>query len=186
MRTASVFRACGELAEVRLGGRTPAADHTRRALVLNVPAMLYNAAMFIRLTNSISVAPQISPADCALAAAQGFATIVNNRPDGEAAGQPDGAVMRTAAEAAGLRYAAIPVDHAGIAPAQIEAMVAAIEAAQGPLLAYCRSGTRSTHLWALAEASRGGDPVAIVAAARAGGYELAMLMPMLRRLAEAA
>ena len=142
--------------------------------------------MFIRLTDSVSVAPQIAAEDCALAAERGFAAIVNNRPDGEAAGQPDGATMRAAAEAAGLRYTEIPVGHAGIALAQVEAMAAALDAMPGPVLAYCRSGTRSTHLWAMAEAKRGGDPVAIVAAARGGGYDIAMLMPMLRRLADGA
>ncbi|WP_426168779.1 TIGR01244 family sulfur transferase [Sandarakinorhabdus sp. DWP1-3-1] len=138
--------------------------------------------MFIRLTPDISVAPQIAPADCAAARAQGFTAIVNNRPDGEAPGQPTAAEMRAAAEAAGLRYADIPVDHTGLGMAQVEAMAAELAAAGGPMLAFCRSGTRSTNLWALAAALRGEDPAAIIAAAEAGGYDVSGMLPTLQRL----
>ena len=138
--------------------------------------------MFLALTPMVSVAPQISPDDCALAAAQGFVAIVNNRPDGEQAGQPDSAVMRTAAEAAGLRYTAIPIDHTGFAMPQVVAMAAVLQAG-GPVLAFCRSGTRSTNLWALAAASLGEDPDAIVAAAAGGGYDVSGMLPSLRMLA---
>ena len=96
--------------------------------------------MFIRLTDRISVAPQISPADCAAAKAQGFVAIVNNRPDGETADQPAAAVMRAAAEAAGLRYADIPVDHSGFSMPQVAAMAAELDAADGPVLAFCQIG----------------------------------------------
>lgn len=141
--------------------------------------------MFIRLTDAISVAPQIAPQDCTLAKSQGFIAIVNNRPDDEAPGQPSAATMRAAALAAGLRYADIPIDHTGFAMSQVEAMAAEL-AAPGPILAFCRSGTRSTNLWALAEASRGGDPDAIVAAAAAGGYDVSGMLPSLRQLASQA
>ena len=139
--------------------------------------------MFIRLTDSISVAAQIAPEDCAAARAQGFVSIVNNRPDGEASGQPGCAAMRAAAEAAGLRYCAIPIDQTGFSMAQVDAMAVELDAAAGPVLAYCRSGTRSTNLWALAEAKRGGDPDAIVAAAAAARYDVSGLLPTLRTLA---
>ena len=136
--------------------------------------------MFIRLTEAVSVAGQLAPEAMAEAAAQGFATIVNNRPDGEAPGQPAGAEIEAAARAAGLSYVAIPVDHSGFRADQVEAMAAALE--NGPVLAFCRSGTRSANLWALAEARRGGDPEAIVAAAAAGRYDVSGLMPVLRQL----
>ena len=139
--------------------------------------------MFIRLTDRISVAPQIASQDCAAARAQGFVAIVNNRPDGEAPGQPGAAEMRAAATAAGLRYADIPVDPSGLTMAQVQAMAAELDAADGPMLAFCRSGTRSTNLWALAEASRGGDVDAIIAAAAAGGYDVSAQRPLLDRLA---
>jgi uncharacterized protein (TIGR01244 family) len=141
--------------------------------------------MFIQLTPDLAVSPQIVPEDCATARANGFAAIVCNRPDAEAPGQPSAAAIAAAADAAGLRFAHIPVDAQGIDADQIAAMAAAL-AAGGPVLAYCRSGTRSTHLWALAEASRGGNPAAIVAAAAAGGYDIAVMLPMLRRLAAGA
>lgn len=137
--------------------------------------------MFIAITPAVSVAPQISVADVAIAAAQGFVTIVNNRPDGEAADQPAGDAIARACADAGIAYAAIPIDHTGFSLDQVEAMQAAMAA--GPVLAFCRSGTRSCNLWALAAARAGNDPAAIIAAAGAGGYNVAGLMPLLRQLA---
>ena len=142
--------------------------------------------MFIAITPQVSVAPQIDPAQVADAAAQGFRTIVNNRPDGEAFDQPAGAAIEAACAAAGLAYVAIPIDHTGFNLEQVQAMAAAMDAAEkngGPVLAFCRSGTRSCNLWALAEASRGGDPQAIIAAAGRGGYNVAGLQPLLKQLA---
>lgn len=136
---------------------------------------------FIRITDKVSVAPQIAPEDVATAAAQGFRCIVNNRPDGESFDQPPGAEIAAAAEAAGLAYVAIPIDHTGFNLEQVDAMVGALE--KGPVLAFCRSGTRSCNLWALAAAKQGGDPAAIIAAAGAGGYNVAGLLPLLKQLA---
>jgi uncharacterized protein (TIGR01244 family) len=138
--------------------------------------------MFITLTPMMAVAPQIAPEDCAAAAAQGYVAIVSNRPDGEAPGQPDAATMRAAAEAAGLRFAHIPIDHSGFAMPQVEAMAAVLRAG-GPVLAFCRSGTRSANLWALAAASMGEDADALVAAAAGGGYDISGMLPSLRMLA---
>ncbi len=138
--------------------------------------------MFVKLSDRISVAGQIAPDHLAMAAAHGFVHVVNNRPEGEEFGQPGGAAMQAAAEAAGLRYTAIPIDHSGFAMAQIEAMAAALD--EAPVLAWCRSGTRSANLWALAEAWRRGDPDAIVAAAASGRYDVSGLLPALRKLAE--
>lgn len=138
--------------------------------------------MFIPIDPTIAVAGQITPADVATAKAQGFATIVNNRPDEEQAGQPGGAEIAAAAGAAGLAYVAIPVTHAGIAPAQVDAMVEALDAANGPVLAFCRSGTRSTMLWSLAEAKRGRDPDDLVRLAAAAGYDVSGFLPTMRAL----
>ncbi len=139
--------------------------------------------MFIRLTDSVAVAGQIAPEDIADAAAAGFTTIVNNRPDGEDAGQPADADLRAAAAAAGLAYTALPVAN-GFSREQVSAMAAVLDGATGPVLAFCRSGTRSTNLWALAEASRGGDTDTIVAAAANGGYDISGLRPTLVGLAQ--
>lgn len=138
----------------------------------------------IRTVNeSISVAPQISVADVATIAAAGFKTIVNNRPDDEEAGQPSGAEIQAAAEAAGLKYVAIPVTHAGFSHPQLDAMADALSAADGPVLAYCRSGTRSCNLWALAAAKAGRNPNLLMAQAEDAGYDLGTIRPMLDALA---
>jgi uncharacterized protein (TIGR01244 family) len=135
-----------------------------------------------RIDDRISVAPQIHPDDIAGIKAAGFVAIVNNRPDGEEAGQPLAAEMRAAAEAAGLRYTEIPVTGAGISLPQVEAMSAALDAAGGPLLAHCRSGTRSCNLWALAAVKAGLHPDTAMAAAAAAGYDLTGLRPTLDQL----
>ena len=138
--------------------------------------------MLRRVDESISVAPQVAPGDMADIAAAGFAMVVNNRPDGEEAGQPGGDEVEAAARAAGLDYVAIPVTHAGFSSNQVEAMADALAAAKGPVLAFCRSGTRSCNLWALAEAKAGRDPVEITAKARAAGYDLTGIRPLLDAL----
>ena len=106
------------------------------------------------LDDKTLVSGQIRPEDVADAAAQGVSLIVNNRPDGEEPGQPAGTEIEAAARAAGLGYRHIPVA-GGIAPDQAEEMARLLDGAEGKLLAFCKSGTRSTYLWALAEARRG-------------------------------
>ena len=135
--------------------------------------------MFRKLDDTISVAGQIEPADIVEAARQGFTFIINNRPDGEAPGQPSGAEMKAAADAAGLGYAAIPITHAGFSEEQVAAMGQALAAAPGPVLAFCRSGTRSTLVWALARARAGDAPAELSAKAAAAGYDLSPIRPRL-------
>lgn len=134
-----------------------------------------------QLSAQVSAAPQIDPADLPDLAALGFGMIVNNRPDDEAPGQPSGAEMEEAAHAAGLGYVAIPVDHSGFSAEQVAAMSACLVSPRR-ILAYCRSGTRSTMLWALAEASRGTPPATLVEAAAAAGYDVRQLLPLMERL----
>ena len=136
------------------------------------------------LNDRIAVAPQITPDDIAAISAAGYKGIVNNRPDDEEPGQPSGESIRAAAEAAGLSYAAIPVTHAGFGHPQLDAMAAALTATDGPVLAYCRSGTRSCNLWALAAAKAGRDPNLLVHQAEAAGYDLSGLRPTLEALAQ--
>jgi uncharacterized protein (TIGR01244 family) len=135
------------------------------------------------LNDRVAVAPQIAPEDVAAIAAAGYVAIVNNRPDGEEPGQPSGDDIRAAAEAAGLAYTAIPIDQSGFSLPQLEAMTAALATADGPVLAYCRSGTRSCNLWALAAARSGRDPTLLVAQAAGAGYDLGGIRPMLDSLA---
>ncbi len=119
---------------------------------------------------------QLNAGDLDDAAAHGIRLIVNNRPDGEEPGQPTSAEIEAAARASGLEYRHIPVA-ADFPPERVEAMAEALD--NGPVLAFCRSGTRSTFLWALARASRGASAAESVAAAAAAGYDL---RPILARL----
>jgi uncharacterized protein (TIGR01244 family) len=135
--------------------------------------------MFRKIDDTISVAGQITPDDIADAARQGFTFVINNRPDGEQPGQPTGAEIAAAAAAAGLGYRAIPITHAGFSEDQVTAMGEALEAAGGPVLAFCRSGTRSTFVWALARSRMGDAPDVLAAKAAAAGYDLSPLRGML-------
>ncbi len=140
--------------------------------------------MFRQLTDRVFASPQIGLAQVAEAAAQGVTLIINNRPEDESDDQVPGTAIEAAARAAGMDYVAIPVTHAGFAEWQMEAMAKALAESSGPVLAYCRSGTRSTLLWALAEASRGRNCGVLAAQAAAAGYDLApvrALMDMLEQ-----
>lgn len=139
--------------------------------------------MFRTLDPRILVSPQIGTDDVAEAARQGITLIINNRPDGEAPEEPQGAEIEAAARAAGIAYAAIPVGHGGFAQPQLDAMVTALETAGGPALAYCRSGTRSTLLWSLARAKLGDDPATLHARANAAGYDLTPVAALIDMLA---
>ena len=140
-------------------------------------------AMFRRLSDDFHVAPQIALADVAEAKAAGFALIVNNRPDGEDSAAPQGSAIATAATKAGLSYTAIPVTHSGFSDAQIDLLDAAISSASGPVLAYCRSGTRSAYLWALSQVRAGSKVDIVCAVATKAGYDVSGLRPVLDALA---
>lgn len=140
--------------------------------------------MFRQLTDTLYVSPQITLADVAEAKALGIAMIVNNRPEGEEPGQTPGDDIEAAAQAAGIAYAAVPVTHAGFAPWQLDGLDKALsEAGDGKILAYCRSGTRSTLLWALTRARAGDNPAALAEAAASGGYDLSPIRQMMDALA---
>lgn len=139
--------------------------------------------MFIPLTDAIDVSPQISVDQVAAAKAQGVTMIINNRPDGEDPSAPQGADIAAAAKAAGIDYVAIPITHAGFSAPQVDAMIAALaKAEKGKVLAYCRSGTRSTLLWSLARAKQGANPADLSKTAAAAGYDLSPVRPMLDAL----
>lgn len=139
--------------------------------------------MFRTLTDTIFVAPQITVEDVVDAGKAGVSLIINNRPESESADQTPGTEIEAAAHAAGMGYIAIPVTHAGFAEWQVTAMADALEKAEGKVLAYCRSGTRSTLLWALARVSKGDHPAVLAEKAADAGYDLtpvAAMMDMLR------
>lgn len=112
---------------------------------------------FRKVTDRISVSPQITVEDVARAKAQGVTLIINNRPDGESPDQTPSGRIEAAAREAGLDYLHIPV-MGGPTRVQAEAMREALEAATGPVLAYCRSGTRSIMTWAMGEALADSTP----------------------------
>ncbi|MBL8530127.1 MAG: TIGR01244 family phosphatase [Hyphomonadaceae bacterium] len=127
---------------------------------------------FRQVTPAFAVAGQISTDDVARAAAEGFRTILNNRPEHESPDQPSGDEIAAAARAHGLTYRAAPFQ--GPPPPAIVAETATIlEEAPGPVLAYCRTGTRSIMAWAMAQALEGAlRPDEIIAAAAKAGYDL--------------
>ena len=140
--------------------------------------------MLIALTDKLFVSPQISVDTVAAAAEQGVSLIVNNRPEGEAPDQTPGETIEAAARAVGMTYAAIPVTHAGFAPWQLDALDEALERnGEGKVLLYCRSGTRSTLLWALSRARAGDDLDMIARTAAAAGYDVNSIRQVMEALA---
>lgn len=127
-----------------------------------------------RINDHISVSGQILPEDVAALKAAGFVAIVNNRPDGESPDQPAGAEIEAAAKAAGLAYHAIPLGREGVTPDMVEKTRAVLEGSAGPVFCFCRSGTRSTTLWALSQA---GEMAAedIISQAAGAGYDMSHL-----------
>jgi uncharacterized protein (TIGR01244 family) len=138
--------------------------------------------VFRKLVEGIYASPQIGLAEVAEAARMGVTLIINNRPEDESPDQVPGPEIESAARAAGIAYVAIPVTHAGFSEPQVTAMADALAAATGPVLAYCRSGTRSTLLWSLAKASKGANPDDLAAAAASAGYDLTPVRPLLDML----
>lgn len=139
--------------------------------------------MFRRLTDRVFVSPQIDVPQVAEAAQQGITLIINNRPEDESDDQTPGAAIADAAAAAGIAYCAIPITHAGFSEGQLAAMADALAGSDGPVLAYCRSGTRSTLLWALAEARRGVSPHSLTASAAEAGYDVSPVRAIMDMLA---
>lgn len=126
------------------------------------------------LDDRLHTAPQIALSDVAEAAARGYRAVISNRPDGEEPGQPTAEEIRAAAEAAGLPFRHIPMRPGVLNAADVEAMREALDDLPGPILGFCRSGTRTAYLWALASAGlRPGDE--IVEAGAAAGYDLSPL-----------
>ncbi len=142
------------------------------------------SSKFRPLAEGFFVSPQLTADDMRAAAAMGVTLIINNRPEGEEPGQPSGAEMEKAAKAAGLAYVAIPIRGADIGADHLDAFDAAAASAAGPILAFCRSGTRSTLLRAFARA-RAGDPInEIIEHAAEAGYDLSPVAGRLAALAK--
>lgn len=127
-----------------------------------------------QLTPDLSVTGQIQIKDLPSIKAAGFAAIIVNRPDGEAPDQPDRADIEREAMKVSLHVHYLPVIPGKITDRDIDAFRAIIEGSDQPVLAFCRTGTRSTHLWSLGEAGAS-NPAAILKAAGEAGYDLSSL-----------
>ena len=132
------------------------------------------------LTNRLSVCPQISPDDVPALQEMGFGTIICNRPDGEASDQPKSNDIQQTCTAEGMEFHYIPVVPGQFAEQQLAQFTSALATSEKPVLAYCRTGTRSATLWALSEAGKQPTKQIIANAANAG-YDLSKLAGYLGR-----
>lgn len=144
------------------------------------------AAELIPLSPGLSVTGRLERADIDALAQAGVRTIVNNRPDGEDPGQVPAAEARRLAEAHGIAYHHIPITAASLTRADVDAFAAALREAGAPVVAHCRSGTRSTLLWALTRMREGADPLGLIAEAARHGIDIAGLPAVAARLRQRA
>lgn len=135
------------------------------------------------LAEGYSVSPQILPEEVAQIAAAGFKVLICNRPDGENPAELSAGAMGALAEAAGLRFVVNPVVGGAITMDNVEIQREAIDAADGPVLAYCASGNRSSIVWALAMAGRVPTDALIEAGAQYG-YATENFRPLIDKLAQ--
>ncbi len=133
-----------------------------------------------QLTPFLSVIGQIQPADMAVIAAKGFQTVINNRPDDEAEDQPSNAEMAAAAQASGLQYHYLPVISGQVTEQNVTDFAQLLAEVKGPVLAFCRTGTRCSCLWALSEAHHL-NPQCVLDTAKIAGYDLTALLPRLQQ-----
>lgn len=134
------------------------------------------------LTPVLSVAAQIELSDLEALALRGFKTIINNRPDHEADGQPVSADLAAEAVRLGMTFIEVPVHSSGITDQNVEDFDACLASAEIPVLAFCRTGTRSTTCWALGAANRLGVQE-VVDMARQAGYDLSKCRERLEAMA---
>ncbi|MEJ6402462.1 TIGR01244 family sulfur transferase [Yoonia sp. 2307UL14-13] len=136
------------------------------------------------LSPAYAVSPQIGVEDIPAIIAAGYSTIICNRPDAEVPPSHQAAAIEAAAKAAGLAFVIIPVTHQSLNMEMVNEQRAAQDAADGPVLAYCASGTRSSIVWSLSQAdAMSADD--IISATTSAGYSLDGLRPQLEALAKA-
>ncbi|MDE0969203.1 MAG: TIGR01244 family sulfur transferase [Octadecabacter sp.] len=135
-----------------------------------------------QLTPIYAVSPQINPEDLPDLAKAGFTTIINNRPCNEIPMSHQADAMKIAAEAAGLNFIVLPATHAMMNPSLAAQQKEVCMQSDGPVLAYCASGTRCTIIWAMMQAGDM-DTCNIVNIAANHGYDLRMMRDQLNSLA---
>jgi len=131
-----------------------------------------------QVTPRYSVSPQIDPSDLAAIKAAGFTKVICNRPDEENPPSHQAAAMAEAAEAAGIAFEVLPLTHQTMTPENVTRQFDMVDGAEGPVLAYCASGTRCTVIWALSQAGKLSADEILGTAAKAG-YMLEQLRPRL-------
>lgn len=132
-----------------------------------------------KISPCLSVSDQIQCTDMAEIAALGFKAIINNRPDGESDDQPLSASLAEAADAQGIAYFDVPVVAGNLTDEDVEAFANVMSDLRGPVLAFCRTGTRSITLWAL-DAAKRQDADAVMRTTTAAGFDLDGLLPRLK------
>ncbi len=134
------------------------------------------------LVPGVSVAGRLDADHIEALADAGVRTIINNRPDDEDPGQLPAAEARRLAEARGIAYHHIPFVAATLTREHVDAMAAAVAAADKPIVAHCRSGTRSSLVFALTRMREGADPTALIAEAARHGIDISALPAIAARL----
>jgi uncharacterized protein (TIGR01244 family) len=140
------------------------------------------APQLVSLAPGLSVTGRLDRPDIEALAHAGVRTIINNRSDGEDPGQLPAAEARRLAEALGIAYHHIPITAATLSRGDVDAFAATLRDAPAPVVAHCRSGTRSTLLWALSQMREGAEPLRLVAEAARLGIDIASLPALAARL----
>lgn len=135
-----------------------------------------------RITEHYCVSPQISVEDVPEIKAAGFTTVICNRPDVEVPPSHRAEAIRQAVEDAGLTFKELPITHQTMTPDRIAEQAALVDASDGPVLAYCASGTRCSIVWAFSQAGQSSADDILSAVARAG-YDLSAMRPTLDAIA---
>ena len=136
-----------------------------------------------KISDNISVGPQIVPEDIAQLVKRGFKSIICNRPDGESTEQPLYEDVQKAAILAGLEIKYIPISPGGFNQHDIDLFSEKLDTLPAPVFAYCRTGTRSTALWSLSQAAKGTPLAEILEHTEQAGYDMSGLAPLIKERA---
>ena len=136
------------------------------------------------LSPAYAVSPQLDPEDATAIAAAGYRVVLCNRPEMEVPPSHQAAAIQAAVEAAGMRFVFNPFSHQALTQDILDLQAETIAAEDGPVLAYCASGTRCTILWLLTAAQAGQNTAPMLTAAATAGYQLDHLAPQLDALAQ--
>ncbi|SNR59803.1 TIGR01244 family sulfur transferase [Puniceibacterium sediminis] len=136
-----------------------------------------------QITPKYHVSPQISVEDVPAIKDAGITTVICNRPDSEVPPSHHATAIKAAVTAAGLQFKELPLTHQTMTPENIGQHAAFIEGSEGPVLAYCASGTRSSVVWALGQVGTQ-DTDTILSSVSKAGYDLEGLRPTLENLRE--